>query len=255
MREYLTYLATQVTNREVFFLNFGSDFRAFEILLRDLRSAWSRLGSERDLSGRSHVGLLPFANILVRHTLIGFQHITSYQSFLAWLTFRPGLEALLMIGKFLDDPANAKIWKDRQTDRKAYRNTFEGSALESHSLTNSADFRRVLSRLNDEFMHPNPDFAFRDATQTAENNAVLLDMQFFDMRAELHEAHVLAYMNLIERVVSASEDLVRALCGSDPAASGIRQAYCKQERARATRLAAQNGSAKKVLEELGLWII
>jgi hypothetical protein len=253
MREYLTYLATQVTNRQVFFLNFASDFRVFETLLGALRSAWSRLGSERDSSGRSHAGLLPFANILVRHTLVGFQHITSYQSFLAWLTFRPGLEALLMIGKFVDDPVNARIWKNRETDSKAYRNTFQGSALESKSLTNSADFRQVLRRLNDEFMHPNPDFAFRDSTQAAQNNAVLLEIQFFDTSPELHEAHLLAYMNLIDCVVRASEGLVNALCGSHPAASGIRQAYSKQESARASGLAARNSSAKKVLLELGLW--
>jgi hypothetical protein len=253
MNEYLTYLATQVTNRQVFFLNFASDFRVFETLLGALRSAWSRLGGERDLSGRSDVGLLPFANILVRHTLVGFQHITLYQSFLAWLTLRPGLEALLMIGKFVDDPANATVWKNRQADRRAYRDAFEGTALESNSLANSADFRRVLSRLNDEFMHPNPDFAFRDATQTAQNNAVLLEIQCFDTSPELHEAHLLAYVNLIDRVVAASEGLVNCLCGSHPAAPAIREAYSKRESARATRIADRNNSAKRVLLELGLW--
>lgn len=253
MDEYLSYLATQVTNRQVFFLNFASEFRVFETSLGALRSIWARLGGEKGLSGRSHAGLLPFANILVRHTLVGFQHITLYQSFLAWLTFRPGLEALLMIGKFVDDPVNATIWKNRQADRKAYGNTFAGSALESKSLPNSGDFRQVLSRLNDEFMHPNPDFAFRDATQTVQNNTVLLEIQFFDTSPELHEAHLLAYMNLIDRVVDASEDLVSSLCGSHFAVSGVRQAYSKQESARVTRLAAQNNSAKRVLVELGLW--
>jgi hypothetical protein len=253
MREYLTYFATQMTNRQVFLLNFSSDFRVFETLLGDLRCTWSRLGSEGDLSGHSLAGLLPFANILVRHTLVGFQHITSYQSFLAWLTFRPGLEALLMIGKFVDDPANATVWKNRQGDRKAYRKTFDGNALESKSLPRSGDFRRVLSRLNDQFMHPNPDFAFRDATQTAEENAVLLEIQFFDTSPVHHEAHLLAYVNLIDRVVDASERLVSSLCGPSPLASGIRQAYSNQEGSRANRLAAQDASAKRVMLELGLW--
>ncbi len=102
MSEHLDYIATQVRNRETFLLNFGRDFRIFDSSLTALRSIWARLGNERDASGRSHVGLLPFVNILVRHSFFGFQHIASYQSFLAWLTFRPGLEALLILGKWVD---------------------------------------------------------------------------------------------------------------------------------------------------------
>jgi len=43
---------------------------------------------------------------------------------LAWLTFRPGLEALLMTGKFVDVPANADVWKNREADWKAYQEVF-----------------------------------------------------------------------------------------------------------------------------------
>jgi hypothetical protein len=95
--------------------------------------------------------LLPFSNILVRHVIFGFEHLSCYQSFPAWLTFRPGLEALLMIGKLVDDPANAKIWLDREVDFKAYRDAFWGKALGSKSLVRSAELRQVLTRLNDEF--------------------------------------------------------------------------------------------------------
>ncbi len=113
MDEYLRYLGTQTANRQIFLLNSAADFHSFEILYKMLRAAWARLGSERDKSGESHAGFLPFANILARRTLIGFQHLSFYQSFLAWLTFRPGLEALLMTGKFVDGPANADVWKNR----------------------------------------------------------------------------------------------------------------------------------------------
>ena len=108
MDEYLKYLAAQITNRQVFLLNFANDFRAFEKIFDDLRAAWSRLGNERDKAGRSQVGLLSFANILTRHALIGFHDLSCYQSFLSWLNFRPGLEALLIIGKFVDDLKNVK---------------------------------------------------------------------------------------------------------------------------------------------------
>ncbi len=252
MDEYLSYLATQIGNRQIFLLNFADDFRTFDALFSALRAAWARLGSERDSSGGSHVGLLPFANILARHMLVGFQHLSFYQSFLAWLTLRPGLEALLMIGKFVDDPANAGIWKNRQADWKLYQKTFSGAALESTSLPQSTAFRQVLGHLNDEFIHPNPNFAYRDATRIDEGNTVLLEIQCFDVGSDIHEAALLAYLNLLDLIVGASEGLVRNLCGPPPATT-TKETYAKRHLARATRLASSNSVAKKVMEELGIW--
>ena len=37
-------------------LNYGAEFRAFDLILNGLRSTWGRIGQERDRSGRSHVG-------------------------------------------------------------------------------------------------------------------------------------------------------------------------------------------------------
>src|SRR6202007_2140269 len=133
MNEYLSYLATQTANRQIFLVNFEADVRSFETLFNALRLAWGRLGNERDTSGQSHTGLLPFANILARHVLIGFQHLSFYQSFLAWLTFRTGLEALLMTGKFVDEPANANVWKKRQADWKSYQRIFYGKDLDANT--------------------------------------------------------------------------------------------------------------------------
>jgi hypothetical protein len=98
------------------------------------------IGKEQDLAGQSHVGLLPFVNLLIRHSIFGFQHISSYQSFLCWLTFRPGLEALLILGKFADDPNNAYIWANRESDPRSYKQTFDGKKLVSKTLPRSADF-------------------------------------------------------------------------------------------------------------------
>lgn len=110
--DLLGYASTQVKNRETFLLNYGNDFSEFDFLISSLVSIWSRLGKEKDKIGRSHASLLLFSNILTRHVIFGFQHIASYQSFLAWLTFRPGLEAFLILGKFVDNPSNAEIWKE-----------------------------------------------------------------------------------------------------------------------------------------------
>jgi hypothetical protein len=252
--QLLDYAATQVRNRETFLLNFGADLRAFEWLLAALRSTWDRLGKEKDSRGHSHAGLTLFANILVRHAILGFQHIASYQSFLAWLTFRPGLEAFLILGKLKDDPQKyGKIWKERKTNRKAYDKAFWGKDLISTSLHRSDEFRKILSRLNDEFMHPNPDFTYRDVRVQHQGNSVLVEIQFFDMSPESHEAHLLAYMNLFDVILSASEGLVNSLCGLRSPDPWIRKPIAELARSRAEILASRNPLAKMIMEELGLW--
>ncbi len=109
MSVQLDYIAHYVRNRETFLLNYSKDFRAFDTIIDKIRKTWARLGQEPDTMGQSHAGLLPFANILFRHAILGFQHLASYQSFVGWLAFRPGLEALLIIGKFVDDRASSAV--------------------------------------------------------------------------------------------------------------------------------------------------
>jgi hypothetical protein len=252
MDEFSDYSTRQQKNREVFRKNFVSDIQKFKTAVAALGNTWGRVGVERDTRGRSHAGLLPFSNILVRHVIFGFEHLACYQSFLGWLTFRPGLEALLMIGKFVDDPANAKVWLNRSVDVNSYRKTFEGKALESTSLPLSPEFRQVLSRLNTEFMHPNPAFAYRDATVRSDAAGMLVEIQFFDVCPDVHEAHLLAYLNLMDLIVQASQTVVDGLCGSKGKPSWTGN-YAVKERGRALQLAARSAVAKKVMEELGLW--
>jgi len=252
MDAFSDYYSIQIRNREAFEKNFASDIAVFKALLSRLREVWARVGVTRGVSGQSHVGLLPFSNLLLRHVIFGFENLSCYQSFLAWLTFRPGLEALLMIGKFVDDPANAKIWLEREIDPKAYRQAFWGNALESKSLPRSAEFRQVLTRLNDDFMHPNPAFTYRDATVKTDSAGHLVEVQFFDVSAELHEAHILAYLNLLDIIVATSDSLVTALCGPSGTNSAAQQAYETKEQNRATQL-AKNAVAKNIMQDLGLW--
>lgn len=255
MSEHLDYVATQVRNRKIFSRNFSREFKTFDSLLTALRSVWARLGNERDASGRSNIGLLPFVNILVRHSIFGFEHIVSYQSFLTWLTFRPGLEALLILGKLVDDPGNAEVWKDRQTNRKAYMKTFQGRELASVALPRSADFLGVLRQINDNFVHPNPDFLYRDATVRPQGANVLIEIPFFDTRKEIHEAHLLAYLNIIDLVVFSSEALVSELLEPNSGGSTKRQSYAEREASRAEKLAKSDTLAEKIMEEIGLWKI
>jgi hypothetical protein len=225
----------------------------FSYQLDSLLNVWSRIGSEKDLEGRSHAGLLIFISILRRHVILGFQHIATYQSFVAWLTFRPGLEALLVLGKFVDDPANAKIWHDRLVNRNAYQNAFSGRNLISKSLPRSSDFREVMTRLNDDFMHPNPDFTYRDMSVRESGEKLSLEIQFFDVVSDIHEGHLLAYLNLLDLIFCTSELLVNNLYGPPLTASTKRRTFTDDEALRAADLAIRNPTAKKVMEELGLW--
>lgn len=251
--DFLDYAATQVRNRETFFLNYGNDFRAFSYQIDTLLAIWSRIGTEKDLLGRLHTDILLFANILFRHAILGFQHIASYQSYLAWLVFRPGLEAFLFLGKFVDDPTNAKIWKERLINHKEYQKTFSGKGLLSKSLPRCNDFRDVLTRLNDGFMHPNLDFTYRDMGINDAGEKLTLVIQFFDVNSDEHEGHLLAYLNLLDQILLASESLVNVLYGRQSNASSFRHTFAEAKEERATNLSLHSSTAKKVMEEFGLW--
>lgn len=251
--DLLEYAATHATNREIFLLNYGKDFGVFNCQLGALLDVWSRIGAVKDLRDRSHAGLLLFVNILIRHAMFGFQHIVTYQSIVAWYTFRPGLEALLVLGKFVDNPANAKIWRDRLVDRTSYQKTFSGKSLISKSLPRSSDFRDVLTCLNDDFMHPNPYFTYKDMSIRGSGQKLSLEIQYFDVVSDVHEGHLLAYLNLIDLILWASESLVDNLYGPPPDASNGRNTFSEAEASRASDLAIRNPTARKVMEELGLW--
>jgi len=244
-------------NREVFLLNYAVDFRRFDLLISELQDVWFRVTRERGSDGASHVGLILPSGILVRHCMLAFQQLVSYQSFLAWLAFRPGMEALLAAGKWVDDPKSARIWKERDANRSLYNKTFSGDGLISSSLRRSADFRGILSRLNDQFVHPNPNFAYRDSSlREASSETVVFETSFFDRQADLHEAHLLAYLNLLNEIVTSCDRLVENICGA-PRTSALTAPMwpvSEHEAARAKRLAEGSPVAKSIMEELGLWL-
>src|SRR5580704_2983186 len=124
MSEYTDYQSAKDSNRKGFEQNYSADVQFFEAANAKLSSIWERLGRTRDKAGHSHAGLLHFANILRRHSLLGFENIATYQSYLMWSNFRAGLEALLIVGKFVDDPANSTIWLNRSSSRTADKNAY-----------------------------------------------------------------------------------------------------------------------------------
>lgn len=245
----LDYVSTQVRNREAFLLNYREDFTWFEGFLKRIEETWKPIGTTRDPQGQSHAGLIPFVNLLVRHAIFGFHALSCYQSYLTWLLFRPGLEALLIIGKFVDDPENANIWKNRHSDRARYMDTFSRN-LVSSSIPRSAEFRGVLTRLNDEFTHPNPDFVYRDMTVCPTGTSVVVEAQYFDLSEKIHEAHLLSYLNLLDLISITCQRLVADILGvpiSTPSPT-----YRDKNLLRATTL-VEILLSRKIMQELGLW--
>ena len=106
----------------------------------------------------------------------------------------------------------------------------------------------MLSRLNDNFTHPNPDFVYRDQSYRDER----LLVQFLEARPEIYEAHLLAYVNLVDRITFASEGLVAKVLGAEVPGTA-RVPYATTALTRATRIASADKLARRVMVELGLW--
>jgi hypothetical protein len=249
------YGQAAIQNREIFLSKHGRDFAEFEKLLQSLQAIWLRVARERDRNGKSHVGLSLLSNILIRHSAFGFQQLITYQSFLAWLCLRPGLESLLIIGKWVDDPATARTGMNRNKNPRAYRDVFSGRNLVSASLPEAKRLRYVLTQLNDQFVHPNPYFAYRETNlRPVDAQTAQLATRYFDDRGELHEAHLLAYLHLLETIVISSDRLLGSIFGEHTAtAVSAEESFVKRESVRARSLAGGDPVAKKIMEDLGLW--
>jgi hypothetical protein len=76
---------------------------------------------------------------------------------------------------------------------------------------------------------------------------------FFDRSPEIHEAHLLAYVNLLDLILFASEGLANTLCGRPSQDQPIRQPFAEVARSRVDTLTIRNSLTKKIMEELGLW--
>jgi hypothetical protein len=159
--DILHYRASQAYNREVFLVQHSDYLRMFDLLDKTFAKLIEPLCTLRDKDGKSHIAPIPFVFLLQRQSRAAFEAFATFQSYQGWVLLRPGIEAVLIIGKWVDDPENAKIWLARKDDRRSYQNTYSGQALCSKSLPYAAAIRRALSKVNDDFVHANPDYYSR----------------------------------------------------------------------------------------------
>ena len=104
----------------------------------------------------------------------------------------------------------------------------------------------MLTRLNDNHMHPNPDFAYRDSTQVDQGNDVLLRIELFDIDPGMHEAHLVAYLNLVAVLVEESCKLVVDLLGSGDPQDGLNS----YDKTRFASLLQRQGFEERFLQEI-----
>lgn len=101
-------------------------------------------------------------------------------------------------------------------------------------------------------MHPNPFFTYRDAKRVEDGKDNIRQIELFDDVPELHEANLLAYLNLVSIIVEESSKLVHRLCGVGDL-QACRNLYGGINKARVVKLVASSSGAKEILTELGLW--
>jgi hypothetical protein len=254
MGNYLDYRAALAGNREVFLLNqpravstFGRIDRRFDKMIEALNGA-------RTPAGKTQVSPMVMMLLMQRQFRAAFQSISSFQAYEAWLILRPAIEIPLIIGKWLDDRANVTVWKERASNPKEYRKHFSGASLRSQSLPESERIQNALSRLNDRFAHPNPDYCYRHVNvQPEEEQQLSLRIEYFDEEEDVK----VAWLAMSHLMVIVQDRLWMAIASTLANADGHSNQVTDFEtvfRKEAEAVATKSEVSRKMLEEIGLWL-
>lgn len=249
----IRYEAALFANRRVFLLNHPWAFFTYYKLHETFTKLGDVLSKGRTESGKSYVGLIPFLLIMQRQSVNAFLSLTSPQSFQAWVLLRPCLEATLMAGKWVDDPANAIVWRNRETNRKAYSNTYQGKALRSRSLPRSAEIQMVLKTINDDFLHANPRYYDRHTKMDVlDEDTFFMKLEYFDEEQD-YIPHTLAFLHLICIVQdSLSRMIAGDIVDQSPIPAGLSDLEATLQ-PRVDEFLSKHPDRRPVIEELGIW--
>ena len=253
--EILRYRSALAYNREVFLIEHGELVKAFSAIDDNFSTLIEVPRTMRDANGKSYVSLIPFLLLLQRQSRAAFEAFAVYQSYQAWVLLRPGVEALLIVGKWVDDPASASVWENRKQDRRGYQKAYSGQALRSNSLASSDSIQGVLSKVNEEFVHANPDYYGRHLEMgVGDPGYVSFWLGYFDEGA-LHEAHVLAFLHLLLVMQEGLASLFARLFAARVTLRAPLISFRSKFGARMTELASQSKDAAATLQQLGLIVL
>ncbi len=219
---FLDFRATIEKNRQVFSLQHSYAYFAFFHLCGAFDSIGKRLQTGRDGNSKTHVSLLPFALLMERQCMNAFEALSSHRSYEAWVLIRPGLEAALHMGKWVDDPENAAV---------------------------------VLARLNDEFIHMNEPYYTRHITaKPLPDAAIFLGLDYFDADDDI-EPHTLAFLHLVAVLIDSVDSMLATLLTNTgphiPQAPSVGRDLAD----RTSRLRSLDARHERTLRELGLWFV
>jgi hypothetical protein len=248
----LRYRSALAYNREVFLIEHGELVKAFSSIDDNFNVFLDVLRTMRDPDRKSYVSLIPFVLLLQRQSRAAFEALTAFQPYLAWVLFRPGIEALLIIGKWVDDPANARIWQNRKEDWRGYQSAYSGKALTSTSLPSSDRIQRVLSKVNDDFVHANPDYYSRHLKAgTGDPGYVNFWLDYFDDDV-LQEAHAMAFLHLLLVMQDALASLLANVFAVPVTLISPLVPFRSKFATRMTGIASKSEEATAILDQLGL---
>jgi len=179
---------------------------AFQAALQNGYLLGETLTTHRDASGHSHVSLAPFHLIFLRQMCASFEALSVGQAFQAWVSIRPGIESVLIMGKWVADPKNADIWENRVTDPRAYLDCYQGKNLGNGALPRGNDIQTALKGINDNFLHPNPYYYFRHLhMDDRDDGNVELRLDFFDHSDDVW----LGFLGILHLVVVCQDSVSR----------------------------------------------
>ncbi len=211
-------------NRDVFLLNHGKLVGACDRLHTGLEAIARGLLGKYDVTGNSYsASFVPFLALMQRQLVSAFDHLASYQAYQAWVMIRPAVEIPLIMGKWIDKPACAEIWKNRERNPKPYKQEYSGKNMRSDALPRSDQIQSVLSLLNDQFLHPNPYYYHRHLQLSPTDNAAIsIKLEYFDAQDTI-EAHVLAFLHLIGIIHDSVREMLSKLVGTIVGSIGLAQ--------------------------------
>jgi len=250
---FVDYHRTLAANREIFLLKFHELYPEF-LAIDDYASALSEaIAHGHTKEQKTLVSLLLMMSVLQRQMRNAFESFSSMQSYQAWVLFRPALEATLIMGKWIDDKKYCEVWKKRYDDRKAYSNSFQGRSLESNSLPRSAEIRSVLSNINDDFMHLNPNYSDRHTRlEGKDEEHCSLKTSYFDQEEE-HAVHLYAFLHLCLVTLRCIAAMLQRQFTEDIAIQIDPDIFEKKHKKKIAQLLKTYPNGKKVLTDFGLW--
>ncbi|MGE5474951.1 MAG: hypothetical protein ACM3UU_12105 [Ignavibacteriales bacterium] len=261
----LEFNAAMHYNRDIFLLNYSKELNLFEETNNMLWQLGEHISRQIDISGYTHTSIGVFILVILRQANNAFNLISTYQTYDAWVVFRPVIECVLLIGKFLDSPTNADLWmrrKEIRLNRKKDKRTFdkymlelEGNGLISESISMSGSYRQILTKINDEFMHFNFEYYFPKTYEVEEISPLNLYISVSHTGDDFfrHKAHLLSFLHLYRMIVVSLDEAFAKLYDVQSIVNVEMESVENTWKSEVEKLLRDKPELKDIIVSIGLW--